>query len=61
MRIIRFAPLFIICVAVLSAVALLKTQEGSKQTTTKDDIPKSIAESVGGNAPVCGRKLSRRG
>jgi len=49
MRIIRFTPFFIICVAVLSAVALLKTaQKGSaKQTTTKDDIPKSIAESVG--------------
>jgi len=50
MRLTRLAAFFIICVAALSAVALLKAaqKDTSKQAAQKDDIPKSIAESVGG-------------
>ena len=50
MRLIRFAAFFMICAAALSAAALLKTaqKDSPKQTTQQDDLPKSIAESVGG-------------
>jgi len=50
MRLTRFAASFIICVAALSTVALLKAaqKDTSQQAAQKDDIPKSIAESVGG-------------
>ena len=49
MRLIRFAAVFIICAAALSASALFKTaqKDSTKQATQKDDVPKSIAESVG--------------
>jgi uncharacterized damage-inducible protein DinB len=47
MRLIRFAAVFII--SALSASALFKTaqKDSTKQATQKDDVPKSIAESVG--------------
>ena len=50
MRLTRFAAFFMICVTALSAVTLLKAaqKDSAKQTAQKGDIPKSIAESVGG-------------
>ena len=49
MRFTRFAALFLLFAA-LSAVALLRAaqKDNSKQAAQKNDIPKSIAESVGG-------------
>lgn len=49
MRLIRFAAFFIVCAAALSAAAQLKAaqKDSPNQTTSKDDLPKSIAESVG--------------
>jgi len=48
MRLTRIATFFIICVAALSAITLLKAvqKDTPKQAAQKDDIPKSIAESV---------------
>src|SRR5215475_10662578 len=50
MRIIRFVVFLMICVASLSAVTLLETEQkdSAKQATQNNDLPKSIAESVGG-------------
>ena len=52
MRLTRFAAFFILFVAALSFVALLKAaqKDTSKQAAQKDDIPKSIADSV--SAPL---------